>query len=180
MLFPKVSEIKEKGSIGIGIDFKFENGQHLIDKKGMAVECTARENLENWILKVVVTEVNAYEVYYRAESTAFGVSVYEHIGIKNRGYWLSELKREITTQLLENQFIEAVEEFKVEIKRRSCDISFKVISVDGVISFDTRDIVYCTYTDTEIIPATDNNELMSLLKFNSIIDNDIIGDYKEV
>lgn len=180
MFFPNVEEITESNNQGLGIDFVFEKGQHILKSNGLLQECTDRENLENWILKVVLTQINAYEVYYRDETEKFGVSIYDYIGTKNRGYWLSEMKREIISQLENNSNIDYVKDYKVDLIGRKCNVSFTVVCGENIIRIDTKDIVYSNYTEAEALPDNNELELVGVLKFDGVITEDIIGDIKEV
>lgn len=133
-MFPEIKSLNITDSVDnkSKIDFVFENGQHILKDNGILKECSIRERLQNWIEKVVRTQAGAYEVYTKDEVRKFGVNIYEVLGTKNKGYWLSELKREITEQLIDNSEIERVEDYKAEIDKRSVKISFRVVTVDGI------------------------------------------------
>lgn len=131
MFFPDIGEI-EVNETKIGKDFVFENGQHILQADGNIKECDDIGALKNWIRKVVETQVDVYEVYIRDEKEKFGVNIYEKLGTKDRGYWLSECKREITEQLKKHRYIERVEKFTVEIIKRKVVIIFAVITTDDI------------------------------------------------
>lgn len=132
--FPEIEEIvygTESKEIGIDFLFDAKTGQHIVEK-GNLRECSERETLEQWIKKTITTQLGAYEVYVRDENENYGVRVYDKLGTKDRGYWLSELKREITEQLLKNENITAIEKYDVAYVKRRVIISFTVITTDGI------------------------------------------------
>ena len=91
------------------------------------------------IAKTVTTAQNTYEVYTKGESTVFGTNIEDHLGIKNRSYWLSELQREITEQLLSNSFINNVSNYNATFNGREVYISFTVATTDGLaIEYNNR------------------------------------------
>ncbi len=130
--FPDVSDINVNESRGIGIDFVFKDGSHVLNADGTLKVCSKRENIENWIRKVISTAVDAYEVYVKDESKSFGVNIYEKLGTKDRGYWLSELKREITEQLLNSNNIKSVTDFNIICEKRTAVVSFTVVTNDDI------------------------------------------------
>lgn len=133
MLFPEVTDFEiGTESTRIGIDFKFVNGQHILQKDGDLQECTEVENYGQWIAKVVTTQKDIYVVYTRDETEKFGTDLESHLGTKHRSYWLSELQREITEQLLKNKNITAVKNYKAEFARREVQISFTVVTASGI------------------------------------------------
>ena len=133
MLFPEVEDFNiGTESTGIGIDFVFRNGQHILQKDGDLQECTEVENYVQWIAKVVTTQKDIYEVYTREEAEKFGTDLESYLGAKHRSYWLSELQREITEQLLKNKNITAVKNYKAEFARREVQISFTVVTASGI------------------------------------------------
>ena len=129
--FPDIDDIVVQEST-IGKDFVFENGQHILNADGTVQECDDLGGLKNWIMKVVKTQVGAYEVYTRDENEKFGVSIYEELGTKDRAYWLSECKREITEQLEKHEFIDRVEAFNAELEKRKVVITFTVVTTDDI------------------------------------------------
>lgn len=133
MLFPEVEDFNiGTESTGIGIDFAFRNGQHILQKDGDLQECTEVENYGQWIAKLVTTQKDIYEVYTREEAEKFGTDLESYLGTKHRSYWLSELQREITEQLLKNKNITAVKNYKAEFVRREVQISFTVVTASGI------------------------------------------------
>lgn len=140
MLFPELSEFStETNNTQNGIDFLFIDGQHKIKSNGELEECSQTEALGRWIAKTVTTAQNTYEVYTKGESTVFGTNIEDHLGIKNRSYWLSELQREITEQLLSNSFINNVSNYNAMFNGREVYISFTVATTDGLaIEYNNR------------------------------------------
>ncbi len=137
-LFPNLNRVKIKTeSDDIGIDFAFDevSGQHLFNSKkgGELEECTVFENLVQYISKVVKTEKGVYEVYVRDESENFGVSIYDYLGQKrNLNYALSELKREVTEQLEESDYIDSVTDYTTTREGNKVKIGFKVVVSESV------------------------------------------------
>lgn len=129
--FPNINDIVVQES-KIGKDFVFEKGQHILNVGGTLQMCDDIGALKNWIRKVVETQIDVYEVYTRDEKEKFGVNIYEKLGTKNRSYWLSECKREITEQLEKHELIDRVENFTVEIIKRKVVIIFVVTTTDDI------------------------------------------------
>ncbi len=130
--FPLVEDIEIKETKSeIGRDFVFVNGQHIINEKGLLKEYTNEADiLKEWIRKVVLTQAGAYEVYTKGESEVFGVSIWEKLGSKERGYFLSELKREITQQLTKSEYIEQIKDFEAVTEGRKVVIRFTAVTKD--------------------------------------------------
>lgn len=134
-IFPEIYKISnENTNKKLGIDFEFDEstGQHIIANGSLAI-CSNRENIQNWIRKVIRTQINSYEVYIKDEKERFGVNIYDKLGTKDKGYWLSELKREITEQLEKHSMIESVTDYKAEYKNRKLTIYVVVMTQEGVI-----------------------------------------------
>ena len=135
-MFPTSSRITTTSTEDTGNVFVFDynTGQHEM-KNGVLVECDETGNVKQYIQNVLRTQAGSYKVYTVEESENFGVSVYKYIGSRQlpMGYLNSELKREVTEQLLKHRLVESVTEWKGERKRRGLDISFKVTLTDGSI-----------------------------------------------
>lgn len=123
------SDIKPLGKTFL---FDYKTGQHVL-KDGKMVECTADEAVAQWIEKVLRTAVGKYGVYVIDETADFGISIYNYIGDKklHTGYIASELKREITEQMSNHRYIEAIEDFTVDQNGRTLDITFSVRLITG-------------------------------------------------
>lgn len=114
--------------------FNYKTGQHeLVD--GNMVECSSDEAVAQWIEKVLRTELDKFEIYVEDETDEFGISIYRHIGKKtlNIGYIMSELKREITEQLLRHRYINYIEDYsaQLESRNRKLHITFTAVLITG-------------------------------------------------
>lgn len=120
----------------IGCDFLFdyETGQHII-KNSVLVECGTLQSVKQYIQNVLRTQANLYGVYIQDETEVFGISVYKYIGtrILPMGYLNSELKREVTENLLKHPLIASVSNWVGKRERRGLNISFTVTLTDGSI-----------------------------------------------
>lgn len=119
-----------------GVDFIFDysEGQHIMDK-GLPKEESIFLGVKQYIDNVLRTPANAYGVYVKGEREVFGISVYEYIGKRTlpAGYLNSELKREVTENLLRHPLISDVRDWKAERVRRGLDIEFTAVLTDGSI-----------------------------------------------
>lgn len=132
-LFPEMEKIERVKENKRAKDFVFDyrSGQHIVSD-GNLRECSEREMLEQWIRKTVTTQLGAYEVYVKDENENYGVRIYDKLGTRDRGYWLSELKREIREQLLRNENIDSIEDYDVEYEKRKVIIRFSVITNENI------------------------------------------------
>ncbi len=118
--------------LGKSCFFDYKTGQHkIID--GKAVMCSLVETMEQWIEKVLRTELNKYGIYTIDETENFGISIYRYIGEKNipMGYIVSELKREITEQMLQHRYIKEVTDYQAIREKRGLHILFTTILITG-------------------------------------------------
>lgn len=117
----------ETSETGIDFVFDYETGQHII-ANGSLEECTTLEGVKQYIQNVLRTQANAYDVYVQGENDVFGVSVYEYMGSKKlpMGYINSELKREVTANLVKYPLISSVSSWSGKRERRGMNISFNV------------------------------------------------------
>lgn len=126
-----------------GCDFLFdyETGQHIMDNALLA-ECTTLQSIKQYIQNVLRTQANVYGVYVQGETDVFGISIYEHLGSRSlpMGYLNSELKREVTENLLKHPRIVSVSEWKGEIEKRTLHISFTTTLSDGNIIKTDEDV----------------------------------------
>lgn len=142
-LFPKIEaeldKLNETGGqtedfkpIGKTFLFDYKTGQHILTD-GKLKECTTNEAISQWIEKVLRTEINKYGIYTIDESDGFGISVYEYVGKRklHMGYVASELKREITEQLLKHRHIESIEDYTAEQINRSLHVTFTAVLITG-------------------------------------------------
>lgn len=146
-MFPKVDNIElklPKSSVKLGKAFKFDfqTGQHvLVD--GKLIECDFKENIKQFIQTVLRTKLDIFKVYIEDEQENFGLSIYNYIGQKvlQKGFIFSELKREITEQLLNHIFIKEVNNFNFYFENAILNISFdcylknnEILKIKEVIS----------------------------------------------
>lgn len=120
----------------IGCDFLFDynTGQHLMEN-AVLVECNRVESIKQFIQNVLRTQANVYGVYVQDETDVFGISIYEHLGSRTlpTGYLNSELKREVTENLLKHPLITSVTDWKGEVEKRTLHISFTTTLTDGTL-----------------------------------------------
>lgn len=119
-------------SIGCDFLFDYDTGQHIMNN-AVLVECTAIQGVQQFIQNVLRTKINSYKVYTEGETETFGISIYDYLGkrILPLGYLNSELKREVTEQLLKHPLIESVTDWKGTREKRGLHISFTVTLIDG-------------------------------------------------
>ena len=118
--------------LGKSCFFDYKTGQHkIID--GKTVLCSFVETMEQWIEKVLRTELYQYDIYTIDETDDFGISIYQYIGEKNipLGYVVSELKRKITEQMLQHRYIKEVTEYQAIREKRGLHILFTAILITG-------------------------------------------------
>lgn len=120
--------------VGIDFVFDYETGQHTV-KNGVLQECSTLQSIQQYIQNVLRTQANSYDVYIQDETDVFGISVYDYIGHKGTpmGYINSELKREVTENLLKHPYISSVTEWVGAREKRGLNISFTVTLTDGSI-----------------------------------------------
>lgn len=122
----------ETAETGIDFLFDYSTGQHIM-KNAVLVECTTLQGIQQFIQNVLRTKVNAYRVYTEGENNAFGISIYDYLGHRTlpMGYINSELKREVTEQLLKHPLIIEVTDWLGTREKRGLHISFTVKLNDG-------------------------------------------------
>lgn len=119
-------------SIGCDLLFNYETGQHIM-KNAVLVECNTIQGVQQFIQNVLRTQANIYGVYVKGETETFGISIYDYLGQRSLplGYLNSELKREVTEQLLKHPLIASVNDWKGTREKRGLHISFTVTLIDG-------------------------------------------------
>lgn len=122
----------ETKNVGYDFLFNYETGQHIM-KNAVLVECNTIQGVQQFIQNVLRTKINSYKVYTEGETEAFGISIYDYIGQRSfpLGYLNSELKREVTEQLLKHPLIASVIDWKGTREKRGLHISFTVTLADG-------------------------------------------------
>lgn len=120
----------------VGIDFIFDygTGQHTM-QNGLLAECNTLQGIQQYIQNVLRTQANVFEVYTTDETEVFGISVYEYLHTRTLpdGYLNSELKREVTQQLLVHPLISSVSDWKGEREKQGLHIYFTVTLTDSSI-----------------------------------------------
>ncbi len=120
----------------LGVDFLFDysTGQHIMSG-GVPSNQSVFLGVKQFIENVLRTPVNEYKVYTKGENEVFGISVYKYIGERAlpTGYLNSELKREVTENLLRHPMVSSVDNWKGEREKRDLKISFSVTLTDGSI-----------------------------------------------
>lgn len=136
-MFPNVfieetSANGETENVGCDFIFDYDTGQHIM-KNAVLVECTAIQGVQQFIQNILRTKANSYKVYTEDETEAFGISIYDYLGQRTLplGYLNSELKREVTEQLLKHPLIESVTDWKGTREKWGLHISFTVTLTDG-------------------------------------------------
>ena len=126
----------ESTTEGVGTDFLFdyETGQHIM-QNGLLVESSALQGVQQYIQNVLRTQANIFGVYTNDETEVFGISVYEYLHTRtlHDGYLNSELKREITQQLLTHPLISSISDWKGEREKQGLHIYFTVTLTDSSI-----------------------------------------------
>lgn len=127
-----INKVNETEEVGTDFLFNYETGQHIMNN-AVLVECTSIQGVQQFIQNVLRTKINSYKVYTEGETEAFGISIYDYIGQRTLplGYLNSELKREVTEQLLKHPLIESVTDWKGTREKRGLHISFTVTLIDG-------------------------------------------------
>lgn len=117
-MFPNVSIEEtnvndETENVGCDFLFDYETGQHQLSN-GLMRECSEKQGIEQFIQNVLRTKINSYKVYTEGETEVFGISIYNYMGQRSLplGYLNSELKREVTEQLLKHPLIVSVNDWK--------------------------------------------------------------------
>ncbi|MDO4301921.1 MAG: DUF2634 domain-containing protein [Clostridia bacterium] len=138
-MFPNIfieetNTVNETENVGCDFVFDYESGQHLFNNSSL-VECSELQTAKQYIQNVLRTQVNAYKVYTEGEADSFGISIYDYLGTRKlpMGYLNSELKREVTEQLLRHPFIASVTNWTGKRERNGLHIYFIVTLKDGTV-----------------------------------------------
>ena len=106
--------------------FNFSTGKYEI-KDGKIIECTQEEAVRQWVGFLVKTFVGKYRVY---DNTDFGTYIENYIGEKNRGFVLSEIKRELEEKAEDNRAIEEITDIEGKTKGDKLTISLTIVMTD--------------------------------------------------
>lgn len=119
-------ETLQSTTIGRTPLFNFSTGKYEI-KDGKIIECTQEEAVRQWVGFLVKTFVGKYRVY---DNTDFGTYIENYIGEKNRGFVLSEIKRELEEKVEDNRAIEEITDIEGKTKGDKLTISLTIVMTD--------------------------------------------------
>lgn len=119
-------ETLQSTTIGRTPLFNFSTGKYEI-KDGKIIECTQEEAVRQWVGFLVKTFVGKYRVY---DNTDFGTYIENYIGEKNRGFVLSEIKRELEEKAEDNRTIEEITDIEGKTKGDKMTISLTIVMTD--------------------------------------------------
>lgn len=127
------SEVDNKTTItGKSFLFDFKTGDFVIEN-GKPVEVNGFEALKMWIIKVLKTPVNKYDVYIKKDE--YGVEDLEELITSDLPFPFikSEIERIIKETLTQNTAIKSVQNFKFERNKRVLTVSFDVYTIYGTV-----------------------------------------------
>lgn len=132
--FVESDRVTETQAVGEDFLFDYGTGQHLM-KGGSPEKQSVFIGVKQYIENVLRTPAGTVKVYTKDETESFGISVYKYLGQRNlpTGYLGSELKREITENLLRHPLISDVTDWKSEREPRGLKIEFSAVLEDGSI-----------------------------------------------
>lgn len=119
-------ETLQSTTIGRTPLFNFSTGKYEI-KDGKIIECTQEEAVRQWVGFLAKTFVGKYRVY---DNTDFGTYIENYIGEKNRGFVLSEIKRELEEKAEDNRVIEEITDIEGKTKGDKLTISLTIVMTD--------------------------------------------------
>lgn len=119
-------ETLQSTTIGRTPLFNFSTGKYEI-KDGKIIECTQEEAVRQWVGFLVKTFVGKYRVY---DNTDFGTYIENYIGEKNRGFVLSEIKRELEEKAEDNRAIEEITDIEGKTKGDKMTINLTIVMTD--------------------------------------------------
>ena len=122
----QIQEEEKAQDINIGRSFSFDfNTRRFNVMAGKVKETTQEEAIKQWIELLLRTAVNRYKVY---EGTGFGTNISKLVGYKSlRGFIESEIKREISENIMMNRAIEGIEDFETSLEGDMLQVSFTLI-----------------------------------------------------
>lgn len=109
--------------------FDFTSKQYVLSD-GKAVEATYEQSIQQWLTKVLITEIDKYEIY---KDTGFGMSILQFIGRRDLpvGVVNSEVKRQLEEKIIDRPEIVSVEDFATAREGSEVFISFNVVTAKG-------------------------------------------------
>ena len=119
-------ETLQSTTIGRTPLFNFDTGRYEV-KDGKIIECTQEEAVRQWVGFLVKTFVGKYRVY---DNTDFGTYIENYIGEKNKGFVLSEIKRELEEKAEGNRAIEEIADIEGAVKGDRLTISLTIVMTD--------------------------------------------------
>jgi hypothetical protein len=134
MIYPDIT-IAETESVaqelGKAPFFDNETGQHIITD-GRVADCCDAEVIRQWVYKTILTPLGKYQIYTE-DKIDYGIEVTKYIGQREYpdGYIASELKREISEQLVKHPYIKGISGYTASKIKRTLCISFTVNLIDG-------------------------------------------------
>lgn len=126
-------EIDNKTTIiGKSFLFDFETGDFVI-KDGKPVEVNGFEALKMWIIKILKTPANKYDVYIKKDE--YGVEDLKELITSDLPFPFikSEIERIIKETLTQNTAIKSIQNFQFERDKRLLTVSFDVYTIYGSI-----------------------------------------------
>lgn len=136
------SELENKKRVGVKEPlFDYENKKMLI-KDGKVVYGDKKENLEQWIRLLILTEVNKFNVY---KETNFGMlDLYKLIGNNYlmTPFGISELQRELKEKISTKKEVDKVINIEIEPNFNKVNIKMTIL-IDGekVLSEGEYDVI---------------------------------------
>jgi hypothetical protein len=107
--------------------FDFEAGRFVL-RDGCPVMASYDQAIEQWARMLLSTENGKFPIY-----DTFGVSIYQFIGRRDLpiGVVDSEIKRQVTEQMLQHPEIVSLTGFETERTHKGAKISFTILSKRG-------------------------------------------------
>lgn len=134
MIYPDIDIAENEATseeLGKAPFFDVDTGQHII-KDGKVTDCCDADVIRQWVYKTILTPLGKYEIY-TTDGDDYGVGVTKYIGKREYqdGYIASELKREISEQLIGHPFIKSISNYTAKRDKRRLIVSFTVNLTDG-------------------------------------------------
>lgn len=142
-MLPKITELEfnteeieiDLPSLGKSFLYDFNKGDFVI-RNGKMVAIHGLETLKQWIIKVLKTERFRFRIY---KDIPYGTTLEDLIGSSlPRAFIEAEIKREVTTALLEHTHIQDVQEWQFVRDGKWMRIQFRVITVEGAFEIDEQ------------------------------------------
>lgn len=120
------NESKELGRVFL---FDFENGRYVL-KDGKMVEATYEEAIRQWIVMLIVTELDHYKVY---KDTGFGLELRNFVSRRDipLGIINSEIKRQLEEKIIRHPQIVGIENFSTQRDDGKLIVTFTTLTLKG-------------------------------------------------